>query len=146
MSIFAFNQLNYTTWKVSKYGVFSGLYFPIFGPNTGKYGPQKAPYLDTFHAVLENSGFFTPFHPLIFQTVSENFNTVFGLQHRLSTFGFLHTILCLPFYFFTMAGIVAQITLLSRNLAISISKSAKHTYQIRSVYPDKLLYHVTSDN
>ena len=33
-----------TAWKVSKYGVFSG-------PNTGKYGPKKTPYLDTFHAV-----------------------------------------------------------------------------------------------
>ena len=47
-----------TALKVSKYGVFSGPYFPAFGlslsvfsPNTGKYGPEKAPYLDTFHAV-----------------------------------------------------------------------------------------------
>ena len=32
-----------TAWKVSKYGVYSG-------PNTRKYGPQKTPYLDTFHA------------------------------------------------------------------------------------------------
>ena len=29
---------------MSKYGIFSG-------PNTGKYGPEKAPYLDTFHTV-----------------------------------------------------------------------------------------------
>ena len=29
---------------VSKYGVFSGL-------NAGKYGPEKTPYVDTFHAV-----------------------------------------------------------------------------------------------
>ena len=46
---------------MSKYGVFSGLYFPTFGlhtpylsvfsPNTGKNGPEKTPYLDTFHAV-----------------------------------------------------------------------------------------------
>ena len=40
-----------TAWKVSKYGVFSGPYFPLFGLNTGKYGPEKTPYLDTFHAV-----------------------------------------------------------------------------------------------
>ena len=32
-----------TARKVSKYGVFSCL-------NTGKCGPEKAPYLDTFHA------------------------------------------------------------------------------------------------
>ena len=36
---------------MSKYGVFSGPYFPIFGLNTGKYGPEKTPYLDTFHVV-----------------------------------------------------------------------------------------------
>ena len=28
----------------NEYGVFSG-------PNTGKYGPEKTPYLDTFYAV-----------------------------------------------------------------------------------------------
>ena len=36
-----------TAFKVSKYGIFSG-------PNTGKYGPEKAPYWDTFHAVISN--------------------------------------------------------------------------------------------
>ena len=40
-----------TAWKVSKYGVFSGPYFPVFGLNTGKYGPEKTPYFDTVHAV-----------------------------------------------------------------------------------------------
>ena len=53
-----------TAWKVSKYGVFSDLYVPAFGLNTerywilslfsssvGKYGSEKTPYLDTFHAV-----------------------------------------------------------------------------------------------
>ena len=40
-----------TGWKVSKYGVFSAPYFPAFGLNTGKYGPEKTPYLDTFHTV-----------------------------------------------------------------------------------------------
>ena len=38
---------------------FSGPYFPVFlvrilsvfSPNAGKYGPEKTPYLDTFHAV-----------------------------------------------------------------------------------------------
>ena len=32
-----------TGWQVSKYGVFSGPYFPVFGS-------QKNLYLDTFHA------------------------------------------------------------------------------------------------
>ena len=45
-----------------KYGVFSGPYFPLFGlnkerysvfsANVEKYGPEKSPYLDTFHAVF----------------------------------------------------------------------------------------------
>ena len=39
-------------WKASKYGFFSGPYFPVFNPNTGKYGPEITPYLDTFHAVM----------------------------------------------------------------------------------------------
>ena len=38
-----------TAWKVSKYEFISGPYFPIFSPNTAKYGPEITPYLDTFH-------------------------------------------------------------------------------------------------
>ena len=38
--------------KVSKYGVISGPYFPVFSPNTEKYGPEITPYMDTFHVVL----------------------------------------------------------------------------------------------
>ena len=40
-----------TAWKVSKYGVISGPYVSVFSPNTGKYGPEITPYLDTFHEV-----------------------------------------------------------------------------------------------
>ena len=29
----------------------SGPYFAVFSPNTRKYGPEKTPYLNTFHAV-----------------------------------------------------------------------------------------------
>ena len=36
---------------MSKYGVNSGPYFRVFNPNTGKYGPEITPYVDTFHAV-----------------------------------------------------------------------------------------------
>ena len=42
---------SYTAWKVSKYGVISGLHFPVLGLNTGKYGPEITLYLDNFHAV-----------------------------------------------------------------------------------------------
>ena len=40
-----------TTWKVSKYGVFFGQYFPVFSPNTGKYEPEKAPFFDSFYTM-----------------------------------------------------------------------------------------------
>ena len=30
---------------------FFNSYFPVFSPNTGKYGLEKTPHLDTFHAV-----------------------------------------------------------------------------------------------
>ena len=33
-----------------KYVAFSGPYFPVFGLNTGKYGPENT-YLNIFHAV-----------------------------------------------------------------------------------------------
>ena len=46
----------YTAWKVSKYGVISGPYFPVFRLNTAKYGPEMTPYLDTFHAVRSCAG------------------------------------------------------------------------------------------
>ena len=54
-----FHQLTFPTQpklllslrEVSKYGVISGPYFPVFGLNTEKYGPEITPYLDTFYAV-----------------------------------------------------------------------------------------------
>ena len=33
---------------MSKCGCFSGPYFPVFSPNTGKYGPEKTPYYGNF--------------------------------------------------------------------------------------------------
>ena len=43
---------------MSKYGVASGPYFPAYGLNTGKYGPEITQYLDTFHVVLPRENFF----------------------------------------------------------------------------------------
>ena len=37
-------KVRFTVWKVSKYGVFSG--------PSGKYEPEKSPYLDTFHPLV----------------------------------------------------------------------------------------------
>ena len=39
------NYSSFTGRKLSKYGVFTG-------PNTGNYGPEKTPHLDTFHSML----------------------------------------------------------------------------------------------
>ena len=56
---------------MSKYRVFSGPYFPVFGLNAGKYGPEKSvnlriqseygkyrpeknPYLDIFHVMTSS--------------------------------------------------------------------------------------------
>ena len=63
---------SYTAWKVSKYGVISGLHFPVFGLNTGKYGPEITLYLDNFHAVWV----FLFSSLLISSTYSESLNTV----------------------------------------------------------------------
>ena len=41
-----------TSWKVSRYGAFSGPYFPVFVLNMGKYGPKETPFSNTFHSVL----------------------------------------------------------------------------------------------
>ena len=43
--------MQYKARKVPKFRGFSGPYFPVFELNTGKYGPEKTPYLDTFHTV-----------------------------------------------------------------------------------------------
>ena len=61
-----------TAWKMSKYEVIFGPYFPAFGlnterysvfsPNAGIYGPEITPYLDTFHAVLVLFSCITPCH------------------------------------------------------------------------------------
>ena len=46
-------KIPFTAWKVSKYGVISGRYFPVLGPSMGKYEPEITTYLDNFHTVNE---------------------------------------------------------------------------------------------
>ena len=69
-----------TAWKVSKYGIFSGPYFPSFGLNMEKYGPGKTPYLDTFRAVdfIWEGRLFQIFGPKTLKLLSPYF-TWFGL-------------------------------------------------------------------
>ena len=58
---------------MSKYGVISGPYFPAFGLNTGKYGPEITPYLDTFHAV---SSFAIAAHFCLFGTTEKTVSKI----------------------------------------------------------------------
>ena len=43
--------LRLEAWGANHYVNFSGQYFPVSSPSAGKYGPEKTPYLKTFHAV-----------------------------------------------------------------------------------------------
>ena len=45
-----------TAQKECRYGLFFCPYFPVFRLNTGKYGPEKTSYLDTFLAVTPLAG------------------------------------------------------------------------------------------
>ena len=84
------NRLNFkcsylvTAWEVSKCGVISGPYFPVFGLNTKIYGPEIIPYLDTFHAVciieytvwykkVTRSGLFSTYKLPIFSEFPSNY-------------------------------------------------------------------------
>ena len=65
---------------MSKYGVISGPHFSVFGPDTGKYRPEKNPTLDTFHAVQ-----------VILRPIDDNVNKMFfkktvffGVFHNLA--------------------------------------------------------------
>ena len=51
LKLYAYN-FTYIHWlKSVQIWSFSGPYFSEFGMNTEKYGPEKTPYLDPFHAV-----------------------------------------------------------------------------------------------
>ena len=39
---------------MSKYGIISCSYFPVFGVNSGKHGPEITPYFDIFHYATRN--------------------------------------------------------------------------------------------
>ena len=89
-SIFDPFKIIYTEWKVSKYGVFSGSYFPKFGlnisvfsPNAGKYGPEKTLYMDTFHAVLLEAFATLPTH-INHLPPNTEYMSIFYFHHNLS--------------------------------------------------------------
>ena len=45
------SECNLVLLEAFKYRVFFDLYFPAFGLNMAKSGPEKTPYLDIFDAV-----------------------------------------------------------------------------------------------
>ena len=65
---------------MSKYRDFSGLYFAVFGLNTGKYGPEKTLYLDTFHAVYGSS-----YHIVPAYVMSDKFHLFYKKQTMTSS-------------------------------------------------------------
>ena len=87
-------------WKVSKYGIFSGLYFPVFRlntvfrANTGKYRPENTPFLDTFHAVLrykqriQRDTEYIKSRKYLFQKVSKNTSFTYGMLKQGGIFIF----------------------------------------------------------
>ena len=54
-----------TARKVFRYKVFSSPYFPVFGLNMGKYGPEKTPYLAVRYKQLQ-----AVFHQPLFKTIN----------------------------------------------------------------------------
>ena len=55
-----FSQSFYLVFSVIRARLYWFTYFPVFSPYTGKYGPEKALYLDIFHVVkpLPKTSFF----------------------------------------------------------------------------------------
>ena len=103
---------------MSKYGVIFGPSFPVFGlnteiyevdlrrfPNTGKYGPEITPYLDTFCAVAITHEMFEAFvcNPspevrLVFSDISKAFDNVWheDLLYKIKSMGISGELYSLP--------------------------------------------------
>ena len=48
--VLAMEKLHFETFLETSENISE--YLSVFSPNAGKYGTEKAPYLDTFHAVI----------------------------------------------------------------------------------------------
>ena len=75
--------MTYTAWKISKYGVISGPYFPAFSLKIGKYEPEITSYLDTFHAVM------------LFSTVKNSVRKTADINYELDQLNLLFECLCI---------------------------------------------------
>ena len=81
----------YTAWKVSKYWVISGPYFPVFSSNTGKYGPEITPYLNTFAPSQHNLLYFILMKLKIYLFYKCIISPPAYLLHISEDFWFVHT-------------------------------------------------------
>ena len=61
---------------MSKYGVFSGPYFPVFSPNTGKYGPEKNHAVAFFEKTVKD--FWKKMFIVDFAVIHKIFETIFS--------------------------------------------------------------------
>ena len=68
--------------KLSKYGVFSGPYFPVFGLITGKYGPEKNFVFGHFSCSVKKSDLIKHIYENVFAQKSNFY--VFSLGHTES--------------------------------------------------------------
>ena len=86
-------------------------YLSVFSPNAGKYGPEKTPYLDTFHAVDSNHIFRKYFYGKICtnsRPLFIIFNHLFGcpevkfgpLRWQRVSLAYLMLIIVLYFFFY----------------------------------------------
>ena len=72
LKIWSFQSI-FHCWKNVQIRSYFCLCFPVFSPNTGKYGPKMTPYLDTFLAVEnievnENCSYFPPRNKYFLET------------------------------------------------------------------------------
>ena len=88
---------------MSKYGVISG-------PNTGKYGPEITPYLDTFHAV-RNTSKRSKFETYIYMLVIIYyiFKVLQILQALASTWCVINVCMCFMLYCYDLLFIISYI-------------------------------------
>ena len=107
-------SVTFTAWRVSKYEVISGPYSLVFGLNTGKYGQEITPYLDTFHAVFHCQWYRPILNSYEATAVSlgeTNCNFVFGwnVKSVLTAFSLLFDLSYFTFKSFLQVSVVCNL-------------------------------------
>ena len=81
-----------TAQKECRYGLFFCPYFPVFRLNTGKYGPEKTSYLDTFLAVMPLAG------SIVILLIQRTFSCCLQFILLKNKISLTHCWLMFPFY------------------------------------------------